>query len=98
MANTPSNPRAFPSGESYVTHDMAGCMAGCTREHSKAPLNAGMSLRDYFAGESCKGGADAICDNLSEDGEDKAREHAARHAKAAYMVADAMLAERERVK
>lgn len=56
----------------------------------------GMDLRDWFAGQSLHEAADAICDDLSEKGDEGAREHAARHAKAAYLLSDAMIAEREK--
>jgi hypothetical protein len=55
----------------------------------------GMSLRDYFAGQALHAGADAVCDELSEPGRDGIA-HAERHARAAYLIADAMLAERDR--
>jgi hypothetical protein len=56
---------------------------------------AGMSLRDWFAGESLKGAADSICDQLSPEhptSEAEVRAHVERHARAAFMLADAMLA------
>lgn len=66
----------------------------------------GMSLRDYFAGQALKGAADAVCEDLdAAEGEsplgiaqcyDDARAHAERHARAAYLVADAMLKARRR--
>lgn len=57
----------------------------------------GMSLRDYFAAQSIRGGADSICDQLDPThhaGDDEIRTHCERHATAAYMLADAMLAAR----
>lgn len=57
----------------------------------------GMSLRDYFAAQAIAGAADATCDELAvaEDA-DAAQEHAQQHAKAAYLLADAMLEARKR--
>lgn len=51
----------------------------------------GIQLRDWFASQALKGAADAICDQLEQQDEAGAREHAARHARAAYIMADAML-------
>ncbi len=83
------NPAAFPALNYVVPSDLHA--EGVRRLGE----TQGMTLRDCFAASCCKGAADAVCDNLSEDGEDKAREHAARHAKAAYLIADAMLKARK---
>lgn len=58
----------------------------------------GMSLRDYFAGQALKGAADSICDEMSPEhpsGMPDVLDHAARHAMAAYILADAMIRARE---
>ena len=66
-------------------------------DHYGEPYWDGMSLRDYFAGQALHAASDSVCDDLSDPGRaDHAPEHAARHARAAYLLADAMLAERER--
>lgn len=49
-----------------------------------------LSLRDYFAGQALHEAADSVCDDLS-DPERDGPAHAARHATAAYLLADAML-------
>jgi hypothetical protein len=97
MSNTDGGP-AFPVVASGHVEEPRG--SGST--NLTLALSGGMSLRDWFAGEALKGGADSICDNLSDmsdggyiDGTPaQATQHAARHAKAAYLLADAMLAER----
>jgi hypothetical protein len=55
-------------------------------------------LRDRFAMFAIRSAADAICDALDEGGEGEAYAltHAARHAKAAYILADAMLEARDK--
>ena len=58
--------------------------------------SGGMSLRDWFAGQASHGAADSICDVLDGNDEPTAIIHARRHARAAHIVADAMLAEREK--
>lgn len=71
---------AFPGGERWRTVDLSGN----ENNHSRAPYNNGLSLRDYFAARamqqilaSSPGGDDQII------------------AGAAYQMADAMLAARE---
>jgi hypothetical protein len=65
-----------------------------------AVTQPGMTLRDYFAAQAIRGGADALCDQLDPLNEDTteadAAEHAKRHAHAAYLLADALLAERNK--
>lgn len=65
------------------------------RQYEVMDAARGISLRDHFAGEAIRGAADAICDSLSDGDEAHARAHAERHAKAAYLLADAMLRARE---
>lgn len=62
-------------------------------------IDRGMSLRDYFAAQALKGAADSVCDQLSPDhqaGDADVAAHVKRHVRAAYLLADAMLAERTR--
>lgn len=72
--------RAYPSGEQYTTTDVVGN----TYSHSKAPFHAGMSLRDWLAGQALSG--------LVGNGQYPAGQIA----ESAYSFADAMLAARER--
>lgn len=62
-------------------------------------VQPGMSLRDYFAGQSLAGGADSFCDAMgpheTATTEEDIAQHAERHAKAAYLLADAMLKQRK---
>lgn len=59
-------------------------------EHGFNNGEPGMTLRDYFAAQSLGNVAHAICDFRAED-----QAHAAgAYAVAAYLLADAMLAER----
>ncbi len=67
-----------------------------TEDFTSLSTTTGILLRDYFAGQALHEAAGAICDDLAEKGDAGAVEHAARHAKAAYLLADAMLAEGER--
>jgi hypothetical protein len=55
----------------------------------------GMTLRDYFASMACRSGADAVCSQLEDGKEQEALVEAERHARAAFIVADAMLKARE---
>jgi hypothetical protein len=55
----------------------------------------GMSLRDYFAAQALAGSADTVCDVLSDGSLGDSAEHCARHARACYALADAMLKARE---
>ena len=71
---------AYPSGESYTTFNNA---SGVTSHHSKSPLHHGMTLRDHFAGLAMQGMV-STSNNMNNI------------AKTAYMMADAMLAEREK--
>lgn len=84
--STPANPPAFPCR--IVTH-----IDGDGVPHAEP--HSGMSLRDWFAGQALRGGADAICDQLEIGATAVAEQHCARHARAAYMLADAMLKARE---
>lgn len=79
---------AFPRAGSRVEY--------ANGEADVAYAEVGMSLRDYFAAQAARLAADAVCD-LLEDGASIERVGAEcdRHAKAAYMVADAMLKARE---
>lgn len=85
---------AFPSLDIYESYNSER-----EQYEVKSDTETGMSLRDWFAGQSLKGAADSICDNLTDlDGNldqtlAQATKHAERHAKAAYLLADAMLAE-----
>ena len=56
----------------------------------------GMTLLDWFAGQSIVGSAERVCDFLDDNDLEGAQEEAHRHAEAAWMMADAMLAEREK--
>ena len=58
--------------------------------------NPGISLRDYFASNSSRGAADAVCSCLEDGDAEAALREAKLHACAAYMVADAMLEAREK--
>ena len=58
--------------------------------------NEGMTLLDWFAGQSIVGSAERVCDFLDDNDLEGAQEEAHRHAEAAWMMADAMLAEREK--
>lgn len=85
MKNEFPNPSAFPR-EDYQADSERG--------------QTGMSLRDYFAAQSIRGGADSICDQLDPAGhkytDAELAAHVERHAKAAYLLADALLAERSK--
>jgi hypothetical protein len=74
---------AFPSGESYDTRDLMGGVS----EHRKGPFYAGMTLRDYFAGQALAGITGAGVDA-------EGSWHPATAATLAYEIADAMLAAR----
>lgn len=54
--------------------------------------NQGMTLRDYFAAKAMQAALPAIIAGATADSETDAR-----LARASYMIADAMLAERERI-
>ncbi|WP_367347550.1 hypothetical protein [Sphingobium yanoikuyae] len=80
----PENPSAFPGG------DMRGCEPGY-----------GMTLRDWFASQFLSRGSAEDSEPLGlpynyteQDRIEAMREHWARVAEAAYIAADAMLAER----
>ncbi len=45
------NEPAFPSGESYVTTDLAGN----TSSHKRGPFHKGMDLRTYLAAKAMNG-------------------------------------------
>ena len=83
----PENPPAFPALDFIVPSDLEA-----QHVHRLGQVR-GMSLRDYFAGQALHAAADAVCDDLS-DPERDGPAHAARHARAAYLLADAMLTER----
>ena len=55
-----------------------------------------MTLHNWFAGQAAQGSAERVCDFLDEDDTEGARAEARRHAIAAGMIADAMLAERDK--
>jgi hypothetical protein len=76
---------AFPSGEKYTTWDS---FSATSTEHSKGPLIKGMSLREYFAAKAIQGylAAPDMPANWTP----------ARYAQAAYEMADAMIAERNK--
>jgi hypothetical protein len=84
--SAPENPPAFPLHPG-IPHDPA--WAG----------SQGMSLRDWFAGQWLAG---AVTDNTpldvspGESVDEAMREHWANVARAAYLAADAMLAERQK--
>ena len=91
MAEIKDGGAAFPSFERVQEWDDS---SGRYRDYYLSV--EGMKLRDWFAGQALHEAAGAVCDDLSENGDDGAREHAARHAKAAYLLADAMVAERKK--
>ncbi len=74
------NVPAYPSGESYTTFDNA---SGITSKHGKSPLHTGMTLRDHFAGLAMQ----TLPKNIPE------METLARMS---YVMADAMIAERNK--
>lgn len=80
---------AFPVADVHQESYGGGVYGPVTTDYT-----AGMSLRDYFAAQAAQRAADATCDYLESDPAE-AVAHAIRHAKAAYMVADAMLAARK---
>ena len=71
---------AFPSGESYYTTDLSGNRT----KHGKGSLYEGISMRDYFAAKAMQ----AKCTEEYSSWKYLAQD--------AYMIADAMLAERGR--
>jgi hypothetical protein len=71
---------AYPSGESYTTFNSA---SGVTSQHGKSPLHTGMTLRDHFAGLAMQ----TLPKNIP-DMETLAR--------MSYVMADAMIAERNK--
>lgn len=78
---------AFPSGERYEVTDLYGN----TTKHSKGALFTGMSLRDWFAGMALQGIVSALHAGIRPV-------DVPAMAQDAYGVADAMLAEREKVR
>ena len=71
---------AYPSGESYTTFNNT---SGVTSSHSKSPLYTGMTLRDHFAGLAMQ----SIKENYGSFND---------WAEDAYLIADAMIAERNK--
>jgi len=51
---------AFPGGEHYLTHDMAGNRT----THEKPPCNPGMTLRDYFKAAALQN--NALCSGQAD--------------------------------
>lgn len=86
MMSTNDGGRAYPSGEQYTTTDVVGN----TYSHSKAPFHAGMSLRDWFAGQAREEDVRFWRDTMAANGVPTTREEAK------YIYADRMLAARER--
>lgn len=81
---------AFPSGESYTRTDLVGNQT----RNSKMALEPGMSLRDWFAGQMLNGLAPRIFDQGYPQKMELVEVQWA--VASAYLLADAMLAEREK--
>ena len=82
---------AFPEGERWTTTDLAGAVS----EHSKGPLRRGMSLRDYFAGQALAGWGE-VHHEIATVLRGGPYYRATGMAEAAYEIADAMLAQRDK--
>ncbi len=63
--------------------------------HEKDIAALKATLRDQLAGQALRSAADAVCGHIEDQQEAEALIEARRHARAAYMVADAMLRARE---
>jgi hypothetical protein len=87
VTNKPNNPPAFPQVEAVLGGGMM---------QPAISVSGGMALRDYFAAAALPAFMGWALGEKATEGMNNAKDVAALYAKSVYLIADAMLAEREK--